>query len=76
MESQKILKQVGIKCLITKNSMTIYGKNKLKNNKKTILIKTKGDHRITMSAIIFSLLTGIKARINNIDTVNTSFPGL
>ena len=28
-----------------------------------------------MSAIIFSLLTGIKARINNIDTVNTSFPG-
>ena len=75
LESQKILKQVGIKCLITKNSMTIYGKNKLKNNKKTILIKTKGDHRITMSAIIFSLLSGIKARINNIDTVNTSFPG-
>jgi len=75
LESKKVLEQAGIKCIITKNSMTIYGNDKIENNKKSILIKTKGDHRITMSAIIFSLLTGIKARINNIDTVNTSFPG-
>ena len=28
-----------------------------------------------MSSVIFSLVTGIKAKINNFETVNTSFPG-
>ena len=27
-----------------------------------------------MSAAIFSLVTGIKSKINNFETVNTSFP--
>ena len=41
---------------------------------KTILVTTLGDHRICMSAVIFSLVTGIKTKIKNFETVNTSFP--
>ena len=54
--------------------MTIYGKNKIGIQNKSIVVKTKGDHRICMSALILSLITGIKTKINNFETVNTSFP--
>ena len=75
LESKKILTQVGIKCKTTKDSMTIYGKEKVNRENKLILIKTKGDHRICMSSVILSLLTGIKTEIKDFETVNTSFPG-
>jgi len=75
LESKKILVQAGIKCKMTNESMTIYGKEKIQNKKKMIFIKTKGDHRICMSSAILSLATGIKMKIKNFETVNTSFPG-
>ena len=76
LEIKKILVQTGVKCKITKNSiMTIYGKGKIETQNKSILVKTKGDHRICMSSIILSLITGIRAKIKNFETVNTSFPG-
>jgi len=75
LEAKKILIQAGIKCKITKDSMIVYGKNKIETQNKSIIVKTKGDHRICMSATIFSLVTGIKAKIKNFETVNTSFPG-
>ena len=53
----------------------INSKNKIVNKNKFIIVKTKGDHRICMSSAIFSLATGIKTKINNFETVNTSFPG-
>ena len=53
----------------------IYGKNKIETQNKSILTKTTGDHRICMSSVIFSLATGISAKIKNFETVNTSFPG-
>ena len=74
LESIKILDQAGIKCKMTKDSMQIYGKNKVKNKNRSILTKTDGDHRICMSATILSLVTGIKTKIKNFETVNTSFP--
>ena len=74
-EMKKILTQAGIKCKSTKDSITIYGKNKIETSNKYILVKTKGDHRICMSSVIFSLVTGIRTKINNFETVNTSFPG-
>ena len=74
-ESKKILVQAGIKCKITKDSMIIYGNDKIEPQKKSILVKTKGDHRICMSSIILSLATGITAKIKNFETINTSFPG-
>ena len=75
LESKKILVQAGIKCKTTKDSIIIYGKDKIETRNKSILVKTKGDHRICMSSIILSLITGIKTKIENFETVNTSFPG-
>ena len=75
LESKKILLQAGIKCKTTKDSMKIYGKNKIEADNKLIFAKTRGDHRICMSTVILSLVTGIRAKINNFETVDTSFPG-
>ena len=75
LESKKLLVQAGVKCITTKDSMIIYGKEKIESQNKSILIKTKGDHRICMSSVIFSLATGISTKIKNFETVNTSFPG-
>ena len=74
LESKKILAQAGIKCQVTKNSMIIYGNNEIETKNKKIITKTKGDHRICMSSLIFSLVSGIEGKINNFETVNTSFP--
>ena len=74
-EMQKILTQVGIVSKITKNTMIINGgRNKIKNKNKFLLVKTKHDHRILMSGAIMSLVTGIKSKIKNFETVSTSFP--
>ena len=75
LESKKILIQAGIKCKITKDSMVIYGKDKIETKNKSILTKIRGDHRICMSSVIFALVTGIGTKIKNFETVNTSFPG-
>jgi len=55
--------------------MIIYGNNKIDNKAKSIITNTMGDHRICMSSLILSLATGIKNKIKNFETVNTSFPG-
>jgi 3-phosphoshikimate 1-carboxyvinyltransferase len=75
LESKKILAQAGIKCKTTKGSMIIYGIDKIETHNKSILVKTRGDHRICMSSTILSLVTGISAKIENFETVNSSFPG-
>ena len=74
-EIAKILVQIGIRYKSTNDSMIIYGNSKIKNKNKTILVNTESDHRICMSSVILSLVTGIKTKINNFETVNTSFPG-
>ena len=52
-EVKKILVQVGIKCKITKkNSMTIYGKDKIGTKNKSILVNCDGDHRINLLACV------------------------
>lgn len=73
-EMKKVLTQAGIKCKTTNNSMKIFGSNKIKAKKKMILVKTKDDHRICMSSAILALATGIKTKIKNFQTVETSFP--
>jgi 3-phosphoshikimate 1-carboxyvinyltransferase len=73
-EMRKILLKVGILCKSTNDKMTIFGKSIIKFKKETIVVNTDGDHRICMSAIILGLLTGMKMKIKNFETVNTSFP--
>jgi len=72
-EMEKILNQIGIKCQSTKDKMEIFGSSNIK--KKIIInVPNLGDHRICMSAVILSLVTGIKAKIKNFETVKTSSP--
>jgi len=73
LEMKKILKQVGIKMLERKGNVKIYGKSHI-NKKKFIKVSKTGDHRICMSSMILSLVTGIKTQINDFGTVNTSSP--
>jgi 3-phosphoshikimate 1-carboxyvinyltransferase len=73
-EMQNILNQIGVKSLAKKNQIKIYGKSFVDNKNKNITVPNLGDHRICMSASILSLVTGIKTKINNFETVKTSSP--
>ena len=73
-EMQKILNQIGIKSKFSKNELKIFGKSSFENNNKIIKVPNLKDHRICMSSTILSLVTGIKAKINNFETVKTSSP--
>jgi len=73
-EMQKILKQIGIKTVFIKGEIKIYGKTFIENKNKRIVVPNLGDHRICMSTLILSLVTGIEAKINNFETVYTSSP--
>ena len=73
-EMKKILRQIGIKCKSTKNEMRIFGSKKIKNKNNVITVPSLSDHRICMSAAILALITGIKTKIKNFETVKTSSP--
>jgi 3-phosphoshikimate 1-carboxyvinyltransferase len=73
-EMKKILIQIGVKCKSSKNEMKIYGLPKHKKLNTKIKVPNLGDHRICMSAVILSLVTGIKTEIKNFETVRTSAP--
>ena len=59
--------------VLRKGNVKIYGKSHI-NKKKFIKVSKTGDHRICMSSMILSLVTGIKTQINDFGTVNTSSP--
>ena len=71
---KKILIQIGVKCKSNKNEIEIFGISQIKKNNTKIKIPNLGDHRICMSAMILSLVTGLKAEIKNFETVKTSSP--
>ena len=68
------LNKIGIKTQSTLSSLKIFGNPNIKV-KKVIKINPKDDHRVAMSLTILGLLLGIKFKINNFETTNTSFPG-
>lgn len=73
-EMQKILKQVGVKSVSSKNELKIFGKGMIDARKKFINVPNLGDHRICMSSFILAVLTGAKTNIKNFETVYTSSP--
>ena len=73
-EMQKVLKQVGIKSISSKNELKIYGKGMIDASNKKIIVNNLGDHRICMSTFILAILTGAKTKIKNFETVYTSSP--
>ena len=73
-EMQRVLKQVGIKSIASKNKLKIFGKERVDVNKKVINVPGLGDHRICMSTFVLGILTGVRTKIKNFETVYTSSP--
>ena len=73
-EMKKILNQIGIKCVLKKNQMKVYGKKMIDASEKKIEVSNLQDHRIAMCAFILAILTKAKTKIKNFETVYTSSP--
>ncbi len=70
----KILNKMGIKNIVTKDSIKIYGNPNLKIKKKIIIKKFLKDHRVFMTSVIAALSFGGDWQIFDKDSINTSFP--
>jgi len=70
----KILNKMGVKNILTKNSLKIYGNPKLKIEKKIIIKNFLKDHRVFMTSVIAALTFGGVWKIEDKDAINTSFP--
>tara|TARA_A100001011_G_C14305029_1_gene842648 strand:- start:628 stop:1944 length:1317 start_codon:yes stop_codon:yes gene_type:complete len=70
----KILNQIGVKTITTKNSIKIFGKPNLKINKKIEVKDFMKDHRIFMTSVIAALSFGSQWIIHDKNSINTSFP--
>ena len=72
--SAKILNILGIKNVLTNNSIKIYGEPNLRIDKKIIIKNYLKDHRIFMTCVIAALSFGGEWHIHDKDSINTSFP--
>ena len=70
----KILNKIGIKNIVTKNSIKIYGNPNLQINKKIIIKNFLKDHRVFMTSVIAALSLGGEWQIFDKNSINTSFP--
>ena len=70
----KILNQMGIKTITTKNSIKIFGNPSLEINKKIVIKGFLKDHRVFMTSVIAALTFGGKWTIHDKDSIKTSFP--
>ena len=65
---------MGVKNIVTRDSLKIYGNPYLKVKKKIIINKFLKDHRIFMVCTIAALSYGGNWSIYDKDSINTSFP--
>ena len=72
--SIKFLRMIGIKVLRNKNDIKIYGKPNLDLKKKFHIKNFLKDHRIFMMSCVAALALGGNWKINDKDSINTSFP--
>ncbi len=70
----KILNNLGIKTITTKDSIKIFGNPNLSLNKKIIIKNFLKDHRVFMTSVIAALAFGGDWIIHDKDSVKTSFP--
>ena len=72
--ASKILKKMGVKTILTNDSIKIFGNPKLEINKKIEIKNFLKDHRIFMCCTIAALSFGGNWIIHDKDSINTSFP--
>ncbi len=70
----KILNQMGVKTITTKDSIKIFGNPNLKINKKILITNFLKDHRIFMTSVIAALSFGGNWHIHDKDSIKSSFP--
>ena len=70
----KILNKIGIKNIVSSNSIKIFGNPNLKVNKKITIKNFLKDHRVFMTSVIAALSFGGKWQIFDKKSINTSFP--
>tara|TARA_B100000886_G_scaffold277904_2_gene201908 strand:+ start:226 stop:1548 length:1323 start_codon:yes stop_codon:yes gene_type:complete len=70
----KILNLIGIKNIVTNNSIKIFGNPNINIKKKIVIKDYLKDHRIFMSSTIAALIFGGEWYIHDKDSINSSFP--
>ena len=70
----KILNKLGIKNIVTKNSIKIFGNPDLNISHKITIKNYFKDHRVFMTCVIAALSFGGEWKIDDKDSINTSFP--
>ena len=70
----KILNLLGIKTIVNKSSIKIFGNPNLKVNKKIIIKNYLKDHRVCMTSVIAAYIFGGQWTIYDADSIKTSFP--
>ena len=69
-----ILKKLGVKTIVKKDSIKIFGNPNININKRIIIKNYLKDHRVFMTSLIAALSFGGKWTIHDKDSINTSFP--
>ncbi len=72
--ASKILNSMGVKNITTNSSIKIYGNPNLVVKKNIIIRNFSKDHRVFMMSVIAALTFGGKWKINDLDSMKTSFP--
>ncbi len=70
----EILNKMGVKTILTKNSIKIYGNPNLQLHKKILINKYYKDHRILMTSVIAGLVFNGKWIIDDASCYKSSFP--
>ena len=65
---------MGIRNILTKKSIKIYGNPNLEVKNKVIIKNFLKDHRVFMTSVIAALIFGGDWSISNKDAIKTSFP--
>ncbi len=70
----KILNKMGVKNIVSKNSIKIFGNPNLIINKRIIIKNFLKDHRVFMTSVVAALSCGGSWKIYDSDSIKTSFP--
>ena len=70
----RILNKIGIKNILTNNSIKIFGNPNIDVNKKIIIKNFLKDHRVFMTSVIAALSFGGVWKISDKESIKTSFP--
>ena len=70
----KILNKMGVKNIVTNDSIKIFGDPKLNINKKIIIKDYLKDHRVFMTSVVAAFSFGGEWHIHDKDSIKTSFP--